>query len=476
MSKFVIVAICLTICSRLLADDSKIIDLEISPQAIELDPLRYQLLPREYELKRGNAAAILLRMPWDRTAYMTEVFPHLHEWANRPLHDPAWDQQDPDGSAKGLPAPMYDAMKRAAYRNQCDWDYPIGETQPPHFILLPDVQGIRGFFYGLSSEAREHIARHDFVKAREVILVGFANARHLSQTPFEIVQQVAMALQLAMLTRTAEMMGEPESPNLYWALTTLPKSMLQLERAADLEASMFTMGLPAIHELERKRDEDEWSRLLAQVFELLESIDSLPKVTFLEGIERQLRFLKLARKDLRRLSNKSADEIKEMSNPETIVRWLILTHSLYDNRVSAVTRLAPSEAWPELKKLDAELKAVANESGLFKESSDSSHWSNPISRFVRLRIVDRRIQQLRIVEAIRDYLASHHGKFPNTLDEITSVPIPVDSLTGKPFEWSINQNQAMLQPPQLPADIVSEAARQSAGQTYRLTIRASKPQ
>ena len=48
------------------------------------------------------------------------------------------------------------------------------------------------------------------------------------------------------------------------------------------------------------------------------------------------------------------------------------------------------------------------------------------------------------MEAIRLYMASHDGQLPNSLGSITEVPIPDDPATGKPFDYKIDGQNAVL--------------------------------
>lgn len=51
-----------------------------------------------------------------------------------------------------------------------------------------------------------------------------------------------------------------------------------------------------------------------------------------------------------------------------------------------------------------------------------------------------------MIEAIRMYAADHDGKLTTTLADITSVPIPDDPLTGKPFVYELTGETAILRP------------------------------
>jgi hypothetical protein len=57
---------------------------------------------------------------------------------------------------------------------------------------------------------------------------------------------------------------------------------------------------------------------------------------------------------------------------------------------------------------------------------------------------DRNLAALRIVEAIRMHAAANGAKLPATLDEITEVPLPIDPMTGKAFEYKREGETAIL--------------------------------
>jgi len=81
--------------------------------------------------------------------------------------------------------------------------------------------------------------------------------------------------------------------------------------------------------------------------------------------------------------------------------------------------------------------------------------------------LDRKVALLRCVEAVRLYAAAHDGKPPAALADIKEVPVPADPLTGKPFDYKADGDQATL------------TARPPAGQqpnpgnmiVYQLTIK-----
>src|SRR5262249_54041561 len=59
--------------------------------------------------------------------------------------------------------------------------------------------------------------------------------------------------------------------------------------------------------------------------------------------------------------------------------------------------------------------------------------------------IDRHVAMLRTIEAIRLYAASHDGNLPDQLADISEVPVPIDPMTGRNFEYKRTEDRAVLQ-------------------------------
>jgi hypothetical protein len=66
--------------------------------------------------------------------------------------------------------------------------------------------------------------------------------------------------------------------------------------------------------------------------------------------------------------------------------------------------------------------------------------------FAQARL-ERKIAALRCVEALRLYAAAHDGKLPAALSDITEVPLPLDPVTGKAFDYKVEGDKATLSAP-----------------------------
>ncbi len=454
-------------CGPLIADEPQSIDLTIHASAIETPALKYRLFPAEGDLKPGNAIPILLRLPWERGQWMAEVFPKLREWVSRPLDAEEWAS-----SGGVLLEGSYSEMKRSAFRRDASWEYPIGETTSPHLILIPDVQELRTWLgYGLSARIRYHISRGELDEAREGILIGFANSRHIARTTFYINQLVARSIHLNMLNRVEELISQPKSPNLYWALSTLPDSLLELGRAASFEGDMFAMTFPAVRELDRPRDPREWSKMAQQLVAFLVEVNSLQRQSEVGANDFANTYVTKmapkARAELTSLMEDGKERVAKMTDDEVVIRWYSNLRIAKDERMSAVMVLPPREAWTELKKLVAEIELMHAQTGTIKEE-----FQDPVAIYVSVWSLKRKIQSLRLIEAVRHHLASHDGKFPSSLDEIKDIPVPIDPLTNQPFGWSVQGNMATLTAPRLPADVVVHGSKLEKAHSlvYRLRV------
>jgi tetratricopeptide (TPR) repeat protein len=59
--------------------------------------------------------------------------------------------------------------------------------------------------------------------------------------------------------------------------------------------------------------------------------------------------------------------------------------------------------------------------------------------------IDRKVAALQCIEGLRLYASSHDGKFPEKLDDVTEVKIPVDPVIKNPFSYKSTGSEAVLE-------------------------------
>lgn len=426
--------------------------LTVHPRAIERPLLKYRLFPAEYELKDGNAAPILLRLPWEQIPYFTNVVPTFGDYLELPLDDPRV-------LGSGNVFQQYGQLKRAAYMRTADWEYPIGEV-PLADILLPDVQGARAIVgRGLSVRIRHRIATGKLDEAREGILVGFALSRHYGRTPFLITQLVCAAIDSMMLDRIEELISQADCPNLYWSLTSLPRPFIDVHPATEIEQQMLAGTVPGLDRLDAMQTQEEWDAKALAIFNLFETegrnsqpVDDNQRLSRVAGWARARR-TEWAETHIARLS--------EMSDSEVAVRWLLFLYQDYTQEISSIMVLEPRVAIPRLRKLERELSDAESTLGI----PSLFVMKSPLQVYRNIRHIERRIDALRVVEAIRHYAATHEGRLPESLDQIDETPVPDDPFTGEPFHYELEDGAAMLW-----AEGISVDGKEVGAIHYRLVL------
>jgi hypothetical protein len=82
----------------------------------------------------------------------------------------------------------------------------------------------------------------------------------------------------------------------------------------------------------------------------------------------------------------------------------------------------------------------------------------PVQKVIAIRTqMDRRIAAFRCIEAVRLYAADHDGKLPSSLAEFKEAPAPLDPVTGKPFDYKLVGDRAILTSASFPGQTPSNA-------------------
>jgi len=428
-------------------------DLTVSPRAIERPLMKYRLMPAEYELHEGNAAPILLRLPWEQTPYFANEVPKLSEYLDLPLNSPKFQGNEV--------FPYFRRIKSAAYRKAADWQYPIGE-QPFGDILLPDLQGGRNIVgYGLSAWIRQRLSQGKLEDAREGIRVGLAVSRHYGRTPFAIAQLVCSAVDSILLARVGELISQPDSPNLYWALTQLPRPLVDARPSVEMGERFLQMTVPGLDDLRQIRTKEAWTGRALAVIQFFRESDQKPG----ENAAAFERVVKAARAELPAWTDGGTKRVEEMSDGEAALRWLI---DIYDDLMgerAVVTSLDPPLAFPRLAALQKRLEDFEATMGAHKTYLAIQI----LNSYIAPHKLEREIDALRIIEAVRHYAAGHGAHLPESLDKITDLPIPNDSFTGKPFHYELKDEAATLS-----GDAIAHPDPNREPAAIRYTIRLRK--
>ncbi len=245
------------------ADPPKPKAMVVSPAAAPVPALKYRLVPSSADLNPGDAAPIYLRI---RHEMQEEAWRQISEkppkWLELPLKD------FPTAEARQFVDIWKNRFKQidfGAHRKTCDWNYTVPEQRLDVVaIMLPDAQSMRPWGRLLALKARVEIAERRYDDAIRTIETGIAFARHVGEGPFLINGLIGIAIVTQILDQCEDLIAQPGAPNLYWALTALPRPLVGLRDQMELEAKLFENLIPELCETElaKPRTPAEWASLL----------------------------------------------------------------------------------------------------------------------------------------------------------------------------------------------------------------------
>ena len=450
-------------------------DLALSPAPAPIPALRYRLLPSSAELTPGDAAPIYLRNHGYEDRGLQPRWQQIRHKAGKWLALPL--DQFPIAEAGEFIGPWtgrkFAQLEYGARRRTCDWNYTLPEERSHAVeINLPDAQEMRNWGCLLAIKARIEIASGRYDDAVRTIETGIAFARHVGGGPFLINGLVGASIANQMLDEVVELIGRPGAPNLYWALTALPHPLISLRDQAETDQKMLEYVIPELGEAElaRPRNPAEWSVYLARMHggfaRLARSfnydpqdepwVKSIPDWTLGRF---KAEALPAARGYLKATRGFGDEQLGVMPDDQLVALYLAGRYHELNDEVYKAAYLPAREAIPQIDAAEKRLKPFASgplaltlaNLRLLRNTQTGAVWP------------DRLVADLRVIEAIRLHAAAHGGQLPDSLEQITVVPVPEDPATGKPFLYRRSGDAAILHGPL--------AGLNKPLPTYRITIR-----
>ncbi|HEY7310727.1 MAG TPA: hypothetical protein VH643_15295 [Gemmataceae bacterium] len=433
------------------ADAPKVIRLAPQSTAKQASAFRYRLLPDPLDRTPGNAAP-LWRFAADAARNAKRrLSPKEDVWAGEtPL------QRLPRKEVADFLAHYNAAFRlarQAACRTHCDWEIPPLTLQSltEGFFPLALVQSCRELAQLLVIRFRLQLVEGRFDEAAETLQTGFALAQHLRESDSFIQHLVGIAVAAIMFSHVEEWMQTPGSPNLYWALTALPRPLESLRRPFEHEFGTFYRSFPRLRRLRREtftagQVEDLTKEVFENVSKAMGDIDPKKAEAFRklgESIRKGEQYPQ-ARQHLLDLG-RTAKELDAMPKNQVVLLWHLDQYDRVRDDVFKALALPPWQGSPLMDEATKELSAAGNPViSLLMPAAAKVYKAHLRS--------ERELAGLRCVEALRLYAAAHEGKPPAKWSDITAVPLPINPVTGKGFEdyYQMKEGRALLDVPAQP--------------------------
>ncbi|MEO6810284.1 MAG: hypothetical protein ABI353_14305 [Isosphaeraceae bacterium] len=449
--------------------------IKLRPAAEPVPALKYRLVPERRSLTPGNAAlfyhrGILMMMmetrsrltpqenepPEARAARADELT--IANWISGPIAEIPRDQ------ARAALEPfqaVLNEVELGAIRSDCDWGF--DQRTEGISLMFPEIQNTRSLSRLVTLRAKLAILDGKTDEAMHWIETGLVLGRHAGQGPFVIQALVGVAIDSMMTHCLEDLIQSPGTPSLYWALADRPRPFIDMRYPMEGERYVLEKELPELNEL----DQGPWSLDQAQRFadELQRKLFRLAAGEPIPGINvavpmdmpataRRLGIAAMAAKvypEARRsliAGGRPEAQVEAMPIIQVAALYSILE---YQRMRDDSYKWMNLPYWQSYGQLD--------QSALNRKDEK---FANPLLALFRLLTpglnqvrlatvrLDRQLDALQCIEAIRLYAEAHQGALPPTLDALNDAPAPLDPATGTPFHYTVDGDSATLSAPLIP--------------------------
>jgi hypothetical protein len=429
------------------------VQITLHPMPEARPALKYQLLPPFLERRPGNAAVW-----WNRLFANWWVFRDLYKedgpwekldkWMQIPIGDPRekeYRAKHPEATQYLGAGGLYRDMERAARFDSCDWELPVHEAS---FASVPLVEAQESRTWGrlLGAKAHLEICEGKYDQAVETLQTGYALARHTAQGQTLIHGLIGSTIAGMMTKQVEQFIQQPDAPNLYWALATLPRPLVDFRPGFDMETTMLYLQFPELKDLDKKElSAGQWRELLDKVVRLVDQLgpdtaggrptgQAMTMMSIVQGYPRAKQYLIE--------HGRSAAEVEAMPVAQVVLLYEVGFYEEVSDDCTKWMFLPYAEGKAGRDRSDPGLKDACRREIIPLASV-------LLPPFVAAKEAETRTQwmlvPLRICEALRIYAAAHDGQLPDRLSDISEVPIPLNPYDDRPFQYHRDGNRAVLE-------------------------------
>ncbi len=454
------------------------IRLTVTPADVPVPALRYRLMPREIDLKPGNAAPYYYRAQIELRDTMKvirdsfDLDAQLNPWFTvdadaTPIAQLPLDQVR---KASQMFDSIYDShLKPAFKRRSCDWELDLQDWRGIELISvrLEEFQRSREIARMISLRTRLAIAERRYADAVELMGQNYRLGRDVAKGPLIVCGLIGIAINNMTNRTLLELIANPDSPNMYWALGELPQPPIDLRPAIRFEMDFGPRMFPIIHHSETTdRSSQEWNRLFTQAVRDVMQLGGKP-VWFGNGAALKESAPGLAATALGLIGYTHAKErliadgmdparVEKMAVGQVIAIYTERNYRRFADDWENLWQVPFAQSEVMSRQLDQKLYAARPFSAApDREILPLMNMLLPAlqaSRAAQVRL-DRDVASLKVIEALRMYAAKHDGRLPARLEDIDQIPVPKNPATGKQFEYRLEGTTAILELP--PSDRLS---------------------
>ena len=420
--------------------------ISVQPATEPVPALRIRFYPELWDLKPGQA---LLHYTRAQMLFSQHKREDQNRWQSSEWLEGTGDGEIPTteqikAAIDGL-RPVFDELHELAIAEDFRWDHRLRDIRGPqvYMYLLPDVQEIRTMARMLVLKTRYQLSVGEFDGAFSSITDGLRLAAFVGQGETLIQRLVGIAITSMMRDQITNAISQPGCPNLYWALATIPRPLIEISDSVLWELNNIPKVLPVLVDAETEIwTEAEASRKWSAALEDLGilsgsgSVDdgdlritlAISSVAFVDRARDQLLARGYTKEKLEQLPGLQVILIEAAQELQRVGDDLGKAH------------LLPSDvAKPLLTKQDEKFQNWLRKNRLSSVSAAIGGILYPA--VAQAKEAETRTlmtyNRLMTLEAIRMHAAGHNGNLPDSLADLDPVPALNDPYTGKPFGYDI---------------------------------------
>lgn len=417
----------------------------VRPAGEPVPALKYQLLTPVPEQIHGDAMA-LYYLIMERVARIRE---NQKEFDGQMNTDKWWDLPVADlprdtvrGTLKGF-GEIWTLLDLATRQTTCQWNLQVEELG--FAAELPSLTLWRYLGRFTAVRAKLAIAEGRYDDAIQSLRMGYDMARHVSEGPTVIQALVGIAMTSVQTRQLEALIAADGSPNLYWAIAALPKPFIDVRSGLQFEMSVLYYTFPELRQVRSGTlTPQQWGTLADKVSRHVQ--------TLLAGQEEIPRFAKEgfpttvlpdAREHWhsRGLTDKQIDA---MPVNQANLAYGLDVHDQHWGEIAKWFSLPYWQGQPGLQRAEKRLREA-----LRGGKAELFTWFLPDlgKAYTQQAVLQQDFAAVQTIEAIRMYAATHDGRLPASLAELTDPPAPITPITGKTIEYKVKGNTFELNAP-----------------------------
>jgi hypothetical protein len=433
------------------------VKIEITPAKEVIPAFKYRLTVEPYKTVPGNAITHYIRslgedaLDGPLKAASQKFGYNFYDWSSISM-----PERDVPADKLREACSMFDDyvenyLKRASLCREADWGLAVQDLRGREVIdfRLPSVQQTRSMARILVLKSRLALIDRRFEDSIDNLRMTYQLGQNVNEMGVLVSSLVGMA-EIGMANDgMIHFVGAGASPNMYWALSELPRPVLSIRKPMRIDLSNVIRIFPELMDVENAEFSiGKWKRLLVEVTQLIAGIGKtadtdVPMQTELQALRNAMTGYTQAKK---RLLDSGMDSKAVTQMP---VAQVLLIDAVRDmNYFKGLVEKAIYVPHARVEEFDHKANELIREAAKTRLGAKIVDVLAPATWQVRLYTTQAQadLNMLINIEAIRHHAATT-GKLPGKLSEL-ELPTYINPFSGDPFDYELKGDTAVLSVPE----------------------------